>query len=141
MTDDLVAFLKARLDEDDEIARQASAGPWTKEVGYISGGPEGAVRVAQQAQAWNAAHIVRHDPERELREIESKRLIVDEYATTCQIRDDAAARIKAAGDHPSPADLDTWDRAEREAAILRGPVEASASVYAGHPDYREEWRP
>ncbi|MFE2710666.1 DUF6221 family protein [Streptomyces mirabilis] len=141
LMDDLVRWLGEQLDEDERIAKMASAGPWTRHVGRITGGPEGRVLVAQQAQAWNADHIARHDPARVLREIEAKRRLLDDYTVTARIRDEAAARIKAAGDHPDPKDLETWDRAQREAAILEGPVRLAALPLADRPGYREEWRP
>ncbi|GGX99158.1 DUF6221 family protein [Streptomyces fructofermentans] len=79
---------------------------------------------------------------RVLREIEAKRRVLSDFTETARLRDEAASRIRAAGDHPDPGDLDTWDRAEREAAILEAPVRVLATVYRDRPGYRaEEWAP
>lgn len=130
--DDLVAFLRARLDEDEAAARAASAGPWVQQVGYISGGPDGRVHVAQQAQAWNADHIARHDPARVLAEIDAKRRIVDLHAP---------ARPRALP-HREPGCLtcttaQVWDTAAGEATCET--LRLLALPYAGHPGYRETW--
>lgn len=129
MSQELVAFLRARLDEDEQRQKDRLEGWHARDCESLPDGDH--VTYACDCGV----------PPRILAESDAKRQIVDEYATTCRLRDEAAARIKAAGDHPDPADLDTWDRAEREAAILRGPVENLAAVHAKHPDYREEWRP
>ena len=89
-----------------------------------------------------ALHIAEFaSPERVLREIDAKRRLLDDYVVTARIRDEAATRIKAAGDHPDPKDLDEWDRAQREAAILEGPVRLAASVYEDRSGYLAEWAP
>jgi hypothetical protein len=128
--DGLIAFLKARLDEDDRVARNASDGPWVKHVGYISGGPTGATRVTQQAQAWNADHIARHDPARVLREVEAKRQILNEHPTL------TAERVcTRCSDYAEPGEV---------FRAVPGPcatVRLLALPYADHNDYREEWKP
>ncbi|MFJ2675099.1 DUF6221 family protein [Streptomyces sp. NPDC087525] len=148
--DDLVAFLRDQLDEDEQIARTVEdrSAPWDGQ--WVADG-DSAVRTHNghvlfyghggPLKPGLAEHVVRHDPARVLRETGAKRQIVEDYATTARLRDEAAARIKAAGDSPGAEDLDVWDRAQREAGILEGPVRLLATVYADHPGYREEWRP
>lgn len=156
--DDLVQFLRDRLNEDDAAARAVEDGsaPWDGQ--WVTDG-QNALRtrnghvlayghrttdgrdLPMPLKPGLAEHIARHDPARILREVEAKRQIVDTYALTVQLRDEAAARIKAAGDTPDANDLDTWDRAQREAVILRDPVALLALPYADHPDYRDDWRP
>lgn len=58
---DLIAFLNARLDEDEAAARAAAEHPWTR---------FGAQTAAQ------VDHIARHDPARVLREVEARRAII-----------------------------------------------------------------
>lgn len=65
----------------------------------------------------------------------------DYSPTEGMTEDETTARIKAADDQPDPKDLETWDRAQREAAILEGPVKLAASPLADRPGYRKEWRP
>ncbi|RYJ26450.1 hypothetical protein CU044_3743 [Streptomyces sp. L-9-10] len=138
-----LVFLRARLDEDERVARRVKSS-WRQigETGVIVASDGGRAEECANGN-WTgiAERIVRHDPERVLREIDAKRQIVEDYATTARLRDEAAARIKAAGDSPGAEDLDVWDRAQREAGILEGPVRLLATVYADHPGYREEWRP
>lgn len=151
--DELVRWLGEQLDEDERIARAASGEEWgavsptqpytvfdvaayranttLRTVGAIAGVERTEDRV----------HIAAHDPARVLREIDAKRQLLNDYAVTARIRDEAAARIKAAGDQPDSKDLDTWDRAQREAAILEGPVKLSALVYVDRHGYLEAWRP
>jgi hypothetical protein len=130
--DDLLAFLRARFDDDERPARAATAGPWRHnpdkhwrkpgtswfEEAVFSGAPgENAVCVAgtgetddPQSMA-DAAFIAHHDPARVLAEVEAKRRTVEEYAT-----------------HPD----EPWPLF---------PLYNMASAYAQHPDYREEWKP
>lgn len=152
---DLVGFIRAQLAEDERIARAAcwdeQSDVWTARpprasyerytvVDYLD---DGVVAVTpENADADGVGrHIAEHDPARVLREIGAKRRLLDDYIVTVRIRDGAATRIKAAGDHPDPKDLDEWDRAQREAAILEGPVRLAASVYDDKPGYLAKWAP
>jgi hypothetical protein len=134
--DDLVAFLRARIDEDEQIARAATPGPWRHDptkhhhiVGTplfeeaVFAGERGASAVCvagtgetddRQSMA-DAAHIARHDPARGLREVRAKR--------------GALAMIVHL-----LADDDTDETARWMLCLLAFP-------YADHPDYRDEWRP
>src|SRR6266576_4463664 len=84
---DLVAFLRARVDEDEAAARLAAreGGTWTQDdpvrfPGAISS-LGGQVVYDEGAPDENQApHIARHDPARVLREVEAKRAILAEYA-------------------------------------------------------------
>ncbi len=150
--EDLVQWLPAQLDQEEQTARNAMEhgnGEWTfvdtqggDHKVVDSGGYTITGHYDVDAQPWFAEpHIAEWDPARVLREIDAKRQLLDDYEVTARIRDEAAARIKAAGDHPDPKDLDTWDRAQREAAILEGPVKLAASPLSDRPGFREEWRP
>lgn len=143
MTNDLIAFLRARLDEDERVARDvaggADLGAWQREdhnvfksdLGrkvLVVGGGEGS------PDADELDHIARHDPARVLRDVEAKRRLVAEifeYEATedgelgcCHSADDIAA-----GQCPG-TDLD-------KLLALR----LLALPYAEHPSYREQWRP
>lgn len=93
MTADLVAFLRARLDEDEQTARAAASGPWIRHEHvagvHVDDAAEGRIyrtavadcrRVRDGYGVPNALHIVRHQPARVLAEVEAKRQIVDAYA-------------------------------------------------------------
>lgn len=132
--DDLVQFLREQLDEDEREAQEALkqttttrrrvGGQWVEDV--------------VQPPEWRRSVW---GPSRVLAEIDAKRQLLDDYTVTARIRDEAAARIKAAGNHPDAKDLETWDRAQREAAILEGSVKLAASPLADRTGYCEEWRP
>jgi len=159
--EDLVRWLGEQLDEDERVALTwpADQRSWTeygdRRLEYASGASEGVSAVNVKADAplgWERIyvkrdgiglvdHIAAHDPARVLREIDAKRRLLDDYVVTARIRDEAAARIKAAGDLPDAKDLDTWDRAQREAAILEGPLKLAAMPLADRSGYQETWRP
>jgi hypothetical protein len=146
--DELTRWLGQQLDKDERIARAATPGPWVAnkhEYGaevYTESGEGVAFDHDAGGVGWDDADfIATHDPARVLREIDAKRQLLDDYTVTARIRDEAAVRIKAAGSQPDAKDLDTWDRAQREAAILEGPVKLLALPFADRPGYKESWRP
>jgi hypothetical protein len=87
----LVEFLRARLDEDAEVARNATGGPWYAdhpEPKHWGDDPESALIVSgkvlcildnQYGGPLNVDHIVRHDPSRVLAQVEAKRKILNAY--------------------------------------------------------------
>jgi hypothetical protein len=117
--DDLIAFLRDRLDEDEQLARR-----WLVNVGT------GAINVTPAELPWEriyvkrdldglAEHIARHDPKRVLADVDAKRQIIDEHypIDPCDAHDANLSTI--------PCDT----------------LRLLALPYADHPDYREEWRP
>lgn len=146
MSDDLVAFLKARLDEDEQAARSAAPGPWTyQDIESVGGGricdPTVAIanvdwdveqvdprirrfRPAAEADG-TGEHIARHDPARVLAEVAAKRMIVDCWQT---------AQINVR--------VDRDDYSKGYAAAFERVLRDMARVYSRHPDYRDlEWSP
>ncbi|MFK0140684.1 DUF6221 family protein [Streptomyces murinus] len=159
--DDLVEFLRARLDEDERIARAATPGPWWHNpgkqwlspdafekydlhqgeefVGY--GGPHpftGAVAStgpASHMQAMkDAAFIAAHDPARVLREIDAKRRIIALWKAA---DDDAAGEQRHADSYDTGADGWPMGREDALSDVLR----LLALSYADRPGYKESWRP
>lgn len=141
---ELVAFLRARLAEDEETA---SATAWSAATATSNSwsvrrkGP-------RDAPAWSiyandrfeivaglgehdAEHIARHDPDRALEEVVAKHRIMDEHAydplNGCR---KCADGIRWVNDRPV-VNPSGWP-----CLTLR----ALALPYAGHPDYRDEWR-
>lgn len=156
MTDDLVAFLRARLDDDEQAARRACqyASPeWhlDEEFGetVLWWPPE--PRVAEEERCrglpvisdrWRgqtiestgpdiAPHIARHDPARVLAEVDAKRRIMDEIAPEATALDETVDYSRRA----EPRDL------TREPYLGDLLLRHLALPFAGHPDFREEWRP
>lgn len=129
--DDLVAFLKARLDEDEAGVRALTVPhdwhtapgddpEWTDEELVCMWPPEFHTPY-EQDKHWRgvtipgpdvAAHVARHDPARVLREVAAKRRIVDRYA---------------------------WLREHGDTGDATWVLPLIAAVYADHPDYRPEW--
>lgn len=124
----MLAFWRARLDEDERIARAAAAGPWRvdnadyAEAVYdadgtaVIGGGRGGGEISVFDSTEDALHIVRQDPARALREV------------------DAARKRLVALSDAIEAGHDSYDLAS---ALL--PYELLP--YVDHPDYKESWRP
>ncbi|WP_326739136.1 DUF6221 family protein [Streptomyces sp. NBC_01022] len=114
--DDLVQFLRARLNEDEQTAR-AAGDSW---YGYE---PEQQIAFVSVE---DARHIARHGPARALREVEAKRQLLTEYK-------ESAASLAAAS---AP---DMYDVGRLQGLEIA--VRATSLPYADHPDYRGDWRP
>lgn len=150
-TQTLADWLSARLDEDEAVARAATAGPWRYDAMKVNSvdrqesvfAGEAGMRATTVASTGpeddrqsmvDAAHISRHDPARVLAEVAAKRAIVDQaYGTAATIDGE-------------------WGCCHEPAQIKRGECPSTdmsvdpylrhlASVYADHEGYREEWRP
>jgi len=135
--EDLVQFLRDRLDEDEATARAAAsaerADTWTAIPDSYGGVLDGTgsrslvVGYGDVMAPGTAAHIARHDPARVLAEVEAKRRIIDDVVPQIDGMEDRIDSEWGAG-----------DPTERESATL---FRLLALPYADHPDYREEWRP
>ncbi|MGW2560262.1 DUF6221 family protein [Streptomyces sp. NPDC001514] len=114
-TSDLVAFLRARFQDDWNHARDAMMGngEWRAErtVVVLDSGAE-----IPEVYLGQADHIARFDPARILAEVEAKRAVVDAY-------EGAQANTSA----------EYGEGLRRALGLL-------ASVYADHADHRAEWR-
>lgn len=135
----MAEFTVARIDEDSRYARAAlnedSRGAAIRIV-------DGELAILPSAASdWLASHIVRNGPARAIRRADGMRAILADYQETCRLRDEAAARIRAAGGDASARDLDTWDRARQEASVLWPVIAQLAAAWNDHPSYRDEWKP
>jgi hypothetical protein len=151
--DDLVAFLRARLDEDEAAAaaaQQETTGCWTARETDWGGGSVvedggGALILPTAANDVHYPHVARHDPARVLAEVEAKRKIVDAYLPPGADPHPGLPCINYEGQ--DPAQYDEYGACERhwqasktllhEDFVLR----LLALPYAGHPGYRPEWAP
>ncbi len=130
--DDLTAFITARLDEDEAIAKAAWPGPWDLETEIGGFGPVSCVLMPipqhkgartgltsftplGTQDADTAAHIARYDPARVLREVTAKRAIAETGASLASSHD---KYIRIVGE-----------------SILT----ELAAVWSDHPDYKQEW--
>lgn len=158
MTDDLIAWLRAQLDDDERVARAAAAGGrWS----YSKGDSVGAWTLYDEhwsiasmtvydTEAYNysermpavrhpgyidpdaiGGHMALHDPTRVLAEVDAKRRILDQVvdeATGLDMQVDGEFRVGSRDDVAEPYLGDVLTR------LLALP-------YADRPGYREEWRP
>lgn len=136
--DDLMQWLRAQLDEDEQIARAAAdyddgaahdvegpPGTWAclDEAQWFGPSYRGGViapRIGQANSRELGAHIAAHDPARVLREIDAKR--------------DLLVFAKGIHDHHETFTTGVYARLEKTLRLY-------ALAYKDRPGYREEWRP
>ena len=116
---DLVAFLKARLDEDEAAANAAWGVEW--DWRYI------AQPFGERPSIAHTVHIARHDPARVLREVEAKRAMI--------------ARYERAAALPASVVSFTHGQDDGYAQACADAIRDAAAVWSDHPDYRQEWKP
>lgn len=148
----LIAWLRAQIEADKAAAEACAGAPWSAPVPGMIHVDAKAIRenklawghlgyVASVEREEYREHIARHGPRDVIADCDAKLAILDDYALTVRLRDEAAERIRMAGDHPDAKDLKTWDRAEREAAIMGGWVRLLAHGYRHRDGFKEAWRP
>ncbi|MET9728696.1 DUF6221 family protein [Streptomyces zaomyceticus] len=143
--DDLIAFLRARLDEDDQTARAAGAelGPdwlYDAERGWVRAAREGdgiATGHQEFLDSEHGHHIARHDPARVLAEVDAKRQMVALHGPVILRAGGGAAhfdttRVCRSCEPPKQFPETAWP-----CPTLR----LVALPYADHPDYQDAWRP
>lgn len=136
----LVEFLRARLDEDEQMARAAGeeGSRWTDHYGSVHAedtDDPGVPVVYNEGRPTDeqAAHIARHDPARVLAEVEAKRRIIELHTArgvpggppflwACNVCDRSPVDWEWTTLWPCPT------------------LRLLALPWAGHDDYREEWR-
>lgn len=124
--DDLITFLRARLDDDERTARRATEGPWEirflgrHDLSTVVRGKELLAQLDGNRAANNSVHMAVHDPARVLAEVDAKRRIIQ------------AEQDRSLDDGLPERLIDRY-----ESDVLRLLV----LPYASHPDYRDEWRP
>lgn len=136
LVDDLVAFLRARLDEDERLARAVtSRQPYDEWDAVGASGDDdpalshwGVTEIASAARNPGARdiarHIARHDPARVLADVESKRRIIEVMVSQLKI-----------------ADILPPEHGPQARARAYAVLQLLAHPFASHPDHREEYRP
>lgn len=120
---DIVAFIRARLDDDERIARGAtSGGPWRVHGMAVRGLQSDGTDVMVIRHTWpqEAEHIVRHDPARVLREVAAKRRVLARFDRARDYAQQTYSAIPALG-------------------FYRHLFADLASVWSDHPDYDPSW--
>jgi hypothetical protein len=130
VTDDLRAFVAARLDEDEAAALAAAEGSWSF-VGYDDPGwaivANDEHEVVSRSGSDDASHIARHDPARVLREVAAKRAIVELH----QPNEDGCSLCFLVID--DPAHIGEWE------AFPCRTLRQLAAVWSDHPDFDPNW--
>lgn len=126
---DLVAFLRARIDEDEDVAKRAAFGwgsAWTAVVAdeWSTISADGSPRVASSEDGDVMSHAARWDPARVLAEVAAKRAIIDALVWFTP-------------------DTEWSDFAEPGRGVenpATDALRAMARVFAGHPDFDSAWK-
>jgi len=117
--DDLVAFVRAQLDEDEQIAREAAEevgdGQWQQRNVRIVTVADRDREVADYAIVDCIHHIIHHDPARVLADVAAKRAIIDALLDEDSIVNEYHDGLWIA-------------------------VHLLASAYADRPGYQDSWR-
>jgi hypothetical protein len=136
---DLVEFLRAQLDADEQFALLACAGRSGSSPNVLADGApipwrddhrnvwvSGRDSAATAASAGIATHIARHDPARVLREVEAKRRIIDRCVYLMGWTDEHDPQVT-----------------EHEVTMMRAAgsemLRDLAALFAGEPGYKEAW--
>lgn len=130
--EDLITWLRACLDDDEETAKAATPGPWkainADEYGAEVHTADGRTAVACSREGGgvgleDALHIARHDPAAVLEDVEAKRAVLDEY--------ESAIRFYAENTSPMTPDVETRG--------LGTAITLLARAYRHRPGWRTEW--
>ncbi|MEV6079673.1 DUF6221 family protein [Streptomyces sp. NPDC052069] len=147
---DLVQFLRDRLAEDERIARAATPSPWEQtpeKVGCLASAEYWEVVdcTGTPMARENAEHVARHDPARVLREVEAKRRRltrhVPERRRLTLLDKDGGATSFGFYVCTSCTPNRTIEHGQEVVEWPCLDVRDDALPYAGHPDYRDDWRP
>jgi hypothetical protein len=128
--DELIAFLRACLDDDERVARAASPAPWStypEDDGGMIGPSMSGMHTPAYVHTPDAEHIARWDPARVLAEVEAERRILNLHGPGGPSQLSYACASNCLDDRQLTQ--------ERPCAT----VLALAQPYAGRPGWREEW--
>lgn len=144
MTEDLVAWLREQLDEDERLARTCPTFGWVA-PDYDEGGDDDTGHVADaegRIIVWDAparisAHIARWEPTRVLREVETKRRLLaghEPCETYLGVRQCGACADMCHSETGIGCDYP-------DAPWPCDNVRLLAAPYSDRPGYRQEWTP
>lgn len=126
--DDLIAFLRAQLDDleakveacEENIGRERAGEPYDDGSGI-------AERDDFPSYPWGVgdaelAYMAAVHPRVTRADVEAKRQVLDDYERRCH-------------------EAETNPALELECRLIRSVIQRLALPYAGHPGFREEWKP
>jgi hypothetical protein len=149
---DLVQWLTEQIDQDEQVARAATAGPWTAEgnssiLGPLGRQPRlagyvvcsvGAYDVGRPTEA-DAAHIVRHDPSRALRQVAAYRRILARHRPVKVMNNDGVRVAYVECSNCVENDGNGMDGAHSSVGWPCPDVRDLASIYADRPGFDPSW--
>ena|SRR2546423_1019996 len=131
--DDLIAFLRARLDEDESLAQECELNrvsqPGTELHDWIEDPrwSNGLVPARELADRFSVARV--------LAEVDAKRRIIDDHTSPHTVVNGFCVEEGGPCTHADES-LCHWHGVGGCST-----VRLLALPYAGHPDYRQKWRP
>lgn len=168
-SDDLAAFLEARLGETEAAAKAWESAPWlergeeavhwrpvgSRNVRYDNGASEHfqaidvrgtevmwaeAIQVRWDTNGERAAHIALHDPARVLRDIEADRKLLAELAQAADYSDRVFGPVPPRDIAPGEWPAERL-RAATQVLVLERVIRIRAERFSGHADYEDGWKP
>jgi hypothetical protein len=143
-TEELTRWLGEQFDKDEQIARGCSGTEWREHPkNWVSAPPN---RVALVVHDGDRTHILRHDPARVLREIDSKRQLLNDHPIVPRSIEPVSVGGEEIGGPYYPFGCGNC-HADPETGEVNGfgycPTwRVIATVYTDRPGYRaEEWAP
>lgn len=126
--DDLVTWLRAQVDDDERVAREAGGDRWRADhddlTAHILDERGWSVAYQDSLNDQQAEHVARWDPARVLAEVDTKRRILDQCVEMLRVDSSYGGSTD-----PDVLDPAAWN-------VLR----LLALPYAGRDGWREEWR-
>jgi hypothetical protein len=154
---DLVAFVNARLDEDEAAVRAASDAPggdvWheddpVRRAGLIRDQYGGVVVYDEGSPVrGQALHIARYDPARALREVAAMReILAEHYSLTVGDRNESYEQFSIISPPFPPGDRGCVTCHYASYGGVHGygycrTMRRVASIWSDHPEYDPEWAP
>ena len=143
----MVAFLEARLDEEETAARACqSPAPWKAAThpadSWIVTDATGQPVIYDEGtpSLEEAAHIARHDPARVLRGVEADRALLSALEQARKFSDHMFSSPSPEGAAPGEVPGERV-RAATQVLTLERVVMIRAARFSDHPDYDEAWKP
>ena len=148
--DALIAFVKARLDEDEVVAREAcdgDSGQWFMGRKWNVYRAEDEARYDEDYQGEEnrlvvygnvkpqSEYVARHDPARALREVAAKRALIRVAL------ENAAETDSERGDGHDAGGIAAGQCSDHGAEAALRNLAPLAAIWDGHPDYDPGWKP
>jgi hypothetical protein len=151
VSEDLVTWLRAQIDEDEQQAQQAArdtAPKWYRYERYImsadphpaSSSDEADLYIAMDGTEATMEHMARHDPARVLAEVEAKRRILDLHEVVDNGGGTLDSRYCACCFADRGYNAGVSNKTGEGLPVWCETVRLLALPYAGRDGWREEWR-